>query len=89
MDLNHRSPGYEPDGISRLPHLANRWATVHCFECTDKRRLVKIAYFHLFDEHEASTPNHASELNPTLVVACNVDFMRSIGMLRRRRREQE
>ena len=21
MDLNHRSPGYEPDGISRLPHL--------------------------------------------------------------------
>ncbi len=34
MDLNHRSPGYEPDGISRLPHLANPTATVHRFQTT-------------------------------------------------------
>ena len=35
MDLNHRSPGYEPDGISRLPHLAEPNATVLPFETTD------------------------------------------------------
>ena len=35
MDLNHRSPGYEPDGISRLPHLADSNATVLPFETTD------------------------------------------------------
>tara|TARA_B100001079_G_scaffold203948_1_gene177634 strand:+ start:2009 stop:2179 length:171 start_codon:yes stop_codon:yes gene_type:complete len=35
MDLNHRSPGYEPDGISRLPHLADLNATVLPFETTD------------------------------------------------------
>ena len=35
MDLNHRSPGYEPDGISRLPHLVNQRADLPCFETTD------------------------------------------------------
>ena len=35
MDLNHRSPGYEPDGISRLPHLAEQNATFLPFETTD------------------------------------------------------
>ena len=85
MDLNHRSPGYEPDGISRLPHLAKHSATVHCFESTDKQRYSKISYFHLFDELEASTPTHASDFNPALVVACNVDVMRTIGVHRRRR----
>ena len=35
MDLNHRSPGYEPDGISRLPHLAEPNPTVLPFETTD------------------------------------------------------
>ena len=40
MDLNHRSPGYEPDGISRLPHLAVPNATVLPFETTD------VVFFH-------------------------------------------
>ena len=40
MDLNHRSPGYEPDGISRLPHLADSNATVLPFETTD------VVFFH-------------------------------------------
>jgi hypothetical protein len=35
MDLNHRSPGYEPDGISRLPHLVNQAAKFPCFQSTD------------------------------------------------------
>ena len=35
MDLNHRSPGYEPDGISRLPHLAKPTAMVTTLEGTD------------------------------------------------------
>ena len=38
MDLNHRSPGYEPDGISRLPHLVNQTADLPRFETTDGRR---------------------------------------------------
>ena len=32
MDLNHRSPGYEPDGISRLPHLADSTGSVPILE---------------------------------------------------------
>ena len=32
--MNHRSPGYEPDGISKLPHLAIRSAGVPHFEST-------------------------------------------------------
>ncbi len=43
MDLNHRSPGYEPDGISRLPHLANSSALVHQFETTDGKENQNIA----------------------------------------------
>ena len=35
MDLNHRSPGYEPDGISRLPHLVNQAAKFSRFQPTD------------------------------------------------------
>lgn len=34
MDLNHRSPGYEPDGISRLPHLAVLSPKVRGFQPT-------------------------------------------------------
>ena len=41
MDLNHRSPGYEPDGISRLPHLATPCATVHRFQTTVARPIMK------------------------------------------------
>ena len=37
MDLNHRSPGYEPDGISRLPHLVNQRADLPSFQTTDAR----------------------------------------------------
>ena len=35
MDLNHRSPGYEPDGISRLPHLVMQTAELTYFQTTD------------------------------------------------------
>ncbi len=35
MDLNHRSPGYEPDGISRLPHLAEQKAKPPPLQPTD------------------------------------------------------
>ena len=35
MDLNHRSPGYEPDGISRLPHLVKQTAGITHFQTTD------------------------------------------------------
>ena len=41
MDLNHRSPGYEPDGISRLPHLAIPCATVPRFQTTVARTIVE------------------------------------------------
>ncbi len=40
MDLNHRSPGYEPDGISRLPHLANLTPQVLRFQPTVTGDLV-------------------------------------------------
>jgi hypothetical protein len=43
MDLNHRSPGYEPDGISRLPHLAALTATVLPFQSTDNQKLTRSA----------------------------------------------
>jgi hypothetical protein len=40
MDLNHRSPGYEPDGISRLPHLAGSTATVYRFQTTVRLNFI-------------------------------------------------
>ena len=45
MDLNHRSPGYEPDGISRLPHLAKPTATVHRLQTTVCFRFPKKGAF--------------------------------------------
>ncbi len=56
MDLNHRSPGYEPDGISRLPHLVKQSAELTYFQTTDgeiiqltrklyqKRTLLELSY---------------------------------------------
>ncbi len=56
MDLNHRSPGYEPDGISRLPHLVMQTAGLTHFQTTDdeivkstpklfqKRTLLELPY---------------------------------------------
>ena len=43
MDLNHRSPGYEPDGISRLPHLAESTPKVHGFQPTACTFMLKTA----------------------------------------------
>ena len=40
MDLNHRSPGYEPDGISRLPTSLCQAPALPIF----KPPLVKIRY---------------------------------------------
>ena len=69
MDLNHRSPGYEPDGISRLPHLATPSATVHRFESTAKRHRKKEERQQLIHEAGGATLYHARENWEGVVVA--------------------
>jgi hypothetical protein len=46
MDLNHRSPGYEPDGISRLPHLAEQGGSVPILEpdCADATYILFVVF---------------------------------------------
>ena len=72
MDLNHRSPGYEPDGISRLPHLVMSLAEPYRFSmhrygtnCQSWRNLEKYCFlspfFHCIDEdevHESIVQGH-------------------------------
>ena len=72
MDLNHRSPGYEPDGISRLPHLVMSVAKPYRFSmhrCSANyqswRNLEKYCFlspfFHCIDEdevHESTVQGH-------------------------------
>ena len=49
IDLNHRSRGYEPRGISCLPHPANKLGGEFNFKKIVKRQLTP--YFHTDSEY--------------------------------------